>query len=355
VLPYLLHFAAQGELDSDPTWNLVAGGDIMFNSVPAGRRVFQNLKIAKRDIFYANLEIPLTNTRERTPRKTAAEIARRDQYVLKADPRHISNLVEAGLDVVSLGNNHIMDGGASGMRQNNKLLDKVGIRYCGAAENLEAAEAPALVIAPDGTRVAFISYLSFRNQGSIEKCGPATSTSPGLAGLTLGGRNGMKELERLQEIVSKAKQQADLLFVCLHWGIEKQPLPADYQVSLGRLFIDAGADGVLGNHPHVLQPAEMYNGKPIVYSMGNFVHPGSGNTALYSLKFKGKELVSGKVIPLRYSGGVLFPRQVAMQSFIQEERKFETKFGGKGLLSTFAGTVPQSGRNTAIIQTRPPR
>jgi hypothetical protein len=284
-------------------WSLFCGGDIMLNGVSPSVPVFKGISVPADAIFYANLEIPLTNTSERTGRKTAADIAARNQYVLKADPGHIKNLFSSGIDVVSLGNNHAMDGGVSGLKQTTSLLASYHIQRCGAGVNWADATKSTVVVAPDGTRVAFISYLSFRSIGGLRICTPATAESAGVAALTLGGKSGTAELERLRKIVDRARLDADMVVVALHWGIEKQPFPAPFQVSLGRLFVDAGADVVLGAHPHVLQPGELYKGKPIIYSLGNFVNPGGGQAAIYKLTFDKSLFKAAEIVPTSYSGG----------------------------------------------------
>ncbi len=277
----------------------------MLNGVATSVPVFKEIAVPREAIFYANLEIPLTNMKERTPHKSAAEVKARTQFILTADPKHILDIVGAGIDVVSLGNNHAMDGGASGLRQMLSLLDKHGIRHCGAGESWASSVEPAIVIAPDGTRVAFISYLSFLSLEALRKCTPAKVNSPGIATLTTLGQNGLPELARLKGIIDKAKKQADMVVVALHWGVERQPFPAPYQVALGRLFVDAGADVVLGAHPHVLQPGELYKGKPIIYSLGNFVNPGGGNSAMYKLTFEKTKFLYANVMPTSYSAGTV--------------------------------------------------
>ena len=275
----------------------------MLNGVAPTGQAFKGISIPPEAIFYANLEIPLTNVAERTPHKSAADVAAKKQFILKADPRHIRDLVSAGIDVVSLGNNHAMDGGASGVKQMLGLLDKSGIQHAGAAVNWQRAVEPAVVTASDGTRVAFVSYLSFLGADALRKCTPAKAESPGIATLTLDGKSGPLELARLKKIVDNAREKADVVVIALHWGVERQPLPAPYQVSLGRLFVDAGADVVLGAHPHVLEPGELYKGKPIIYSLGNFVNPGGGHSAIYKFTFSKKNLLYTNIVPTNYSGG----------------------------------------------------
>ena len=285
------------------TWDLYAAGDIMLNGVPASRPVFKNIKIPKEAIFYANQEIPLTNVREQTPHKSAADVQAKKQFILKADPKHIANLRAAGIDVVSLGNNHAMDGGKSGLKQMLALLDKNGIKHAGAGVNWAKAVEPAIVVAADGTRVAFLSYLSFLGPEALLKCTPAKTNAPGIAVLTLLGNHGPKELKILQAVLKNAKSKADVVVVALHWGVERQPLPAPYQVALGRLFVDAGADVVLGAHPHVLEPGELYKGKPIIYSLGNFTNPGGGSSAVYKLTFARNQFRAATILPTNYSSG----------------------------------------------------
>jgi poly-gamma-glutamate synthesis protein (capsule biosynthesis protein) len=112
-----------------------------------------------------------------------------------------------------------------------------------------------------------------------------------------------KAVPIIKSIVDKAKRDCDLVAVCLHWGIERQPQPAANQVRLGRMFIDQGADIVIGSHPHVLEPGELYKGKPIIYSLGNLVYPRSGSTALYRLQYEGTSLKRIDYFPAIISEG----------------------------------------------------
>lgn len=287
------------------TWTLIVGGDVMLNAVKANRNPFTGISqsLKQADIAYVNLEVPLTSAKTPTRLKSAAEIKARNQYVLKADPAHGRWLAESGIDVVSLGNNHAMDYGPQGLREMLGVLRQNKIAHCGAGENRAEAWKPAVIKLKNGLRIGFISSLSFLTEGAIGKCGPAGEKSPGIAGLTLGGSTAAKDVARLKAIVNLARKSCDVLVVCPHWGVEKQSVPRPYQVSLGRAWIEQGADAVIGTHAHVLQGYERYHGKPIFYSTGNLVSPKAGSTALFRLTFEGRKLGLVEVLPATYSGG----------------------------------------------------
>ena len=106
--------------------------------------------------------------------------------------------------------------------------------------------------------------------------------------------------------IQKAKEQCDFLVVYVHWGVERETEPKDYQKAMGRQYIDAGADLVVGSHPHVLQEVEYYNGKPIVYSLGNFVFGSKiPETALLKVVLKADEEMAAEVtlLPCTSSNG----------------------------------------------------
>ncbi|RYG45905.1 CapA family protein [bacterium] len=269
-------FAALLVVSTPPT--LVFGGDVMLNGIAPARKPLAELApiFQKADAAIVNLEIPLTNSTTRTTRKTAAEIKRRDQYVLKADPGHMAHLKAVGIDMVGLANNHALDYGPKGLDEMIRALDKAGIAHTGAGRNSAAAERVA-VIRRGKTRIGLVSYLAFVSVGGLRKCTPATEKSAGVAVLSFGGK---PNVTKIRSIVQNARASCDVLVVALHWGIEKQTRPSGYQRALGQAFIDAGADVVWGHHPHVLQPAETYKRKPIMYSMGNLVSPRPGKSAV---------------------------------------------------------------------------
>jgi poly-gamma-glutamate synthesis protein (capsule biosynthesis protein) len=287
------------------SWTLVAGGDIMYYGISPKTASLKAVAPTFRaaDVAYANLEIPLTTAKKPTPFKSAAEIKARNQYVLKADPGHLSQLTSCGFDLLSLANNHGMDYGWPGLKQTMGLLDKAKIAHSGGGENTEQAEAVAVTTLPSGFRVGMISALAFVGSGALQKCGPATAKSPGIAVFRFEGALTKDAKRELKRRIGTAKRACDFLIVAPHWGIERESRPRLWQMQLGRALIDSGADAVLGAHPHVLQGREIYKGRPILYSMGNLISPLPAATAIYTLKFQGTKMVDWDLRPMRNRGG----------------------------------------------------
>ena len=286
-------------------YTLVVGGDIMLNGIRAGSNPLAGVAKTFReaDFAMANLEIPLTDAQTPTTRKTAAELRARTQFVLKADPRHATDLKKTGFDAVSLGNNHAMDYGDRGLAQERSILAKIGIKATGAGPNGTSAASLAIVTGPDGFRVGLLSALAFMGRGSLLKCGPAGRSHAGVNVLSFNGKVDDAARAKLRRWVGGAVARCDYLVVALHWGIERQTRPTAYQVALGRAVADAGADLVWGSHPHVLQPTETYRGVPILYSTGNLVSPLPGRSALYRLAISRRKSLSLSVLSVRIQGG----------------------------------------------------
>lgn len=201
------------------------------------------------DITIANLETPVT-TRGTPPENKA--------FIYKSPPAALPALKEAGIDVVNLANNHSMDQGVEGLLDTFSFLDKNQIAYIGAGKDMERAYAP-VIVEKNGIRVAFLGFSRVIPDVSWyagkNKPGMAATYDPALA------------VKAIQE----ARAQADLVVVIPHWGEERKDDPVDHQTQLARAYIDAGADLVVGGHPHVLQGFETYKDKWIAYSLGNFV------------------------------------------------------------------------------------
>lgn len=162
----------------------------------------------------------------------------------------------AGFDILTLANNHSNGEGQTVFNDMRSNLTKHGFLHGGGGDNLAEATAPVIASAK-GMRVAILAYDNILPQGPW-----ATANSWGLAPINV---------DTLPADFAAARKQADLVIPYFHWGIEYTNDPTNYQQNVARAAIDAGADMVLGNHPHWTQGIERYQGKLIIYSMGNFV------------------------------------------------------------------------------------
>ena len=204
-----------------------------------------------------------------------------------ADPRFIDGLADAGIDYVSLANNHIRDAGSAGLLQTIKNVTKRGIAVSGAGKNAAAARKPAILEA-GGTKVAILGY------DAIAGGYHATATKVGSAGLSA---------KAVKADVAKARKAgADVVIVYPHWGTEYDPTPFANQKALAEMMIDSGADMVIGNHAHWAGAMEVYKGKPIWYALGNFVFDQTWSEPTMEgitleLTFRGSTLVQARMRP----------------------------------------------------------
>ena len=181
------------------------------------------------------------------------------QYTFRVNPSYVSLLNDMGVDIAGLANNHVLDYGKDALTDTFTTLTNAGIEYTGAGNSLE--DASKLIIKTDaqGRTYGFLAASHVIPVGSWN----VLNSQPGEFCF-------YDETDLLNSIAA-AKQQVDYLFVMVHWGVEHTTDLTDYQPNDGHKFIDAGADAVIGMHSHCLQPVEMYNGKPIFYSLGNFI------------------------------------------------------------------------------------
>ncbi len=234
---------------------LTAMGDIMLSRNVAAKikengtdYPFQEIApYIKADIVFANLECPIT----------AGPIVPTGSMIFHADPGVESALKKAGFTMLSLANNHTMNYGAKGLNDTFKLLQAVGIQYVGAGKDSDEASAPVYV-EKNGIKFAFLGY----NDADVVPDNYFATT-------TTTGTNRM-DVVKMQEAVKAAKKNADIVIVSLHSGTEYKT-PNSHQIEFDHAAIDAGAELVIGHHPHVLQRVEKYKGKYIMYSLGNFV------------------------------------------------------------------------------------
>lgn len=296
---------------------LVAAGDwFALGRIPEAVRarpetaaLFETLRAA--DIAYVNQEAPLTRCGLRAEK----------QNTLRADPAQVEDLLLAGVDVACLANNHMLDYGVDGLADTLALLAERGIRQVGAGLTLEAARAAVVLDGPSG-RVGFLAFASTLPQGFA-----ASAERPGIAPIRVTSAFVVEnplameqpgtpppvltfplaaDLEATCSAVRTLKAEAEYVVVSAHWGVAGQDAIMDYQREVGRALIDAGCDLILGHHPHRLHGIEFYQGKPILYSLGNFVFeplPPAGNTP--HLSFRGRMTAANVYGAMRREGAMV--------------------------------------------------
>lgn len=229
----------------------VAVGDIMLSRAVAQKMRVHGVDypfasttdfLRSADIAFGNLEGPITPGPEILP----------FEMRFRADANVAAALKRAGFDVLSLANNHMLDFGSEGIENTQDFLDTEQIAYAGAGANAADASKPVFVTV-DGITFAFLAY---------SYSGGAGAYSAGTMPLNLDG---------MVDAVRQAKSFADIIIVSMHAGEEYEPQPNESQVVFARAAIDAGAEMVIGHHPHVVQTMEVYRGKYIFYSLGNFI------------------------------------------------------------------------------------
>ena len=218
-------------------------------------------RLQAADFAAANLETAVT---ARELEKPGAKT-----YEFRSDPDALPAFKEAGFDLVNLANNHTLDFGEVGLLDTMKHLDESELLHVGAGETADDAFAPAY-IEKNGLRIAILGFTRVIPDGAWR----AGTKKPGLAD--------SYNYTRPVEEIEKASKEADLVVVLTHWGDERvqEPHPQE-QVELGRRFIDAGADLIVGSHPHVLQGFERYGDGWIAYSLGNFIFTKSKDPLTY--------------------------------------------------------------------------
>lgn len=206
-------------------------------------------ELQNADITVINNEFPFSTRGTQAPDK---------QFTFRVDPKYVSVLTDMGVDIATIANNHVLDYGPDALQDTFDTLDEAGIDYMGAGTDL--ARASALITKKAGGKTfgflaasRVIPVVSWDVQNSSP--GVFTTYDP----------------SRLIAAIEAARESCDYLTVFVHWGIEREEYPQDYQVSMAKQYIDAGADLVIGSHPHVLQGISYYKDKPVFYSLGNFI------------------------------------------------------------------------------------
>jgi poly-gamma-glutamate synthesis protein (capsule biosynthesis protein) len=241
-------------------------------------------ELRRGDVTIGNLECPLASGGRRAEKT----------YTFLARPASAQALATAGINVVSLANNHSGDYGRRALLETMRVLSEAGVGFVGAGSDLRRArQALHLGLARRKPRVALLAYSNMLPTSFY-----ATAARP--------GTNPAVE-DNIRADVTAARARADLVIVSFHWGKERASRPTAGQKRLGRLAIDAGADLVLGHHAHVLQGIERYQGRFIAYSLGNFLFPSRGQcreSVILTWSFSPGGRAGLELIPVFIEGGL---------------------------------------------------
>jgi len=302
--------AAAGTFDPAQTWTIAAAGDVMLD-----RGVYDVVKNQGKGVDYPfaggtatitshyccssmGWTLPRTKRLDTSPAvrnlMSGADLAMvnlegpapaKATYhphgmTFNFDQSFLAGLKYAGIDVVSLANNHIGNAGRQGILDTIAALNKLGIAHSGAGANTAAARTPALFTV-DGVKVALLAYDSI---ASSYGAGPA---KPGSAQLSWGTAP--------DDIRAARSAGAQVVIVYPHWGLEYHTGPTSAERTWAHQMIDAGADLIIGNHAHWAGAMEVYKGKPIWYALGNFVFDQTWS----------EQTEEGLVLELTFSGSTL--------------------------------------------------
>lgn len=290
ALTSVLFFGCQDWLSyaiSQETSTLIAVGDIML-SRGVGNRInkfgaqfpFEPTAdlLSHGDITAANLETPIS---------TLGEPMKRKEIHFRAEPDAVLGLMYAGIDVVSLANNHALDYGDEALFETMDILAKNGVAYVGAGMNFTAAHRAANFVSND-IKISFLAYSAqfyLTVEATQEKAGVAVIRSNELAA-----------------DIKQAKKWADIVVVSFHWGWEYSDHPTDNDREIAHLAIDSGANLVVGHHAHVIQGVEAYKGGLICYNLGNFIfdqnNPGTRRGLILRCTYSKSGLEKAELLPI---------------------------------------------------------
>lgn len=228
------------------TGTVRASGDISQGIMP---EVMERMQAA--DIMMLNNEFAYSN------RGTPLE---EKQFTFRARPETAAYLTDLGVDIVSLANNHAYDYGPEALEDTLDTLRETGIPYVGAGRDIGEARKPVYYIVGD-IKIAFVSATQIERLDTPDTK-EATETSPGVFRCFNG--------EKLLQTVAAAKEESDFVIVYVHWGTENQEETDWAQNKQAPELVEAGADLIIGDHPHILQKIDIINGVPVIYSLGNF-------------------------------------------------------------------------------------
>lgn len=263
-------------------WTLLAGGDVLMDrSEAADIDPFTGIDplLASADIALVNVEMVISDRGEPLEGK---------EFTFRAPPSAASRIAAAGIDVANLANNHAADYGPEALLDTVDVLEAEGVIALGAGATSADAYRHRIIEVRPGVRVAFVGASMVVPLGF-----PATGTRPGIASAY--------QQDRVLASVRAAASEAEVVIAVVHWGVERMTCPDARQRDFAFQLLQHGADAVIGQHPHVLQPIVLDDGKLVAYSLGNFVwHYRSGitgDTGVLQIDFDGAKIVGWSLYP----------------------------------------------------------
>jgi len=272
------------------TTTIIFGGDVMLSRV-VGQKIekyndfswpFKNIasRMSVADLAVVNLESPMTIG--------GSHLVKTGSFSFNADPRSVAGLNSAGIDLVSLANNHSLNQGSKGISDTQKILTENQIGFIGAGLN-DLTARNAWIKEINQFKFGFLAY-AYPDDYSV-----ATTNTPGIANM---------DIAKMKADIAKLKKQADIVIILMHAGTEYKNVANSQQKEFAHVAIDAGADLVVGHHPHWVQNIEKYNNKPIIYSLGNLVFDQmwskeTQDGALAEVTWTDKKIDSIEMIPIR--------------------------------------------------------
>lgn len=259
--------------------SIAVTGDVMFARNMPGVLSLDSSPFSGVSDVVSNVDLLLINFENAA---TSSGDALKGDVPLKCDPSYVPLAKANNVTVAGLANNHAMDYGITGMKDTIENLKNADITPMGAG-NTEDEAHQAVVKDVNGRKITILNYMDSNNfaEYSYDAMPYANGSSPGYSAY---------DSEDAQKQISE-NNDSDLIVAYMHFGNEYSNSPNDDQVKIAHELIDYGADIVIGSHPHVTQGIEMYNGKPIFYSLGNFIFDQS-NTATHSAYFVQLDLVN---------------------------------------------------------------
>lgn len=239
-------------------------------------------KLRAADILMINNEFPFST------RGSAQD----KQYTFRLNPSFVTVLTDIGVDIASLANNHSLDYGKDALTDTFSTLDLAGIMYAGAGETIERAK-QIQTVTINGKKYGFIA---------VSRVVPEVSWK---VEVSAPGVFSCYDDTQLIEVIKEAREECDYVAVFVHWGVERNSYPEDYQRNIAKDCIDAGADAVIGAHSHCLQSIEYIDGKPVFYSLGNFIFSYNIDmSAVLEVTINPNQAITYRMVPVYTANGV---------------------------------------------------